>query len=149
MQDTGKLDPEHGIAVFCDGSADNGGDRSGGWAWVAVDGFGTVESNSGWATDTTNNKMELRAVERALYELDEIYGRQDVLVFSDSQYVVLGCTDKNRKRNVNKEEWAELDKAHRYHCHVDFEHVKGHDGDKYNELADELAGKARKKGQKQ
>lgn len=140
------LNPEHGIAVFTDGSAEYK-TREGGWAWVAIDAFGGVQSDAGYQADTTIGQMELYAVAKALDSLDEEYGSQDILVYSDSQYVVLGCKDRTRKRNKNREWWKKVDKAINYHCHVEFEHIYGHKGHKFNEMADQLAGEARKSKQ--
>ena len=139
------LNPEHGIAVFTDGSAYSK-DGSGGWAWVAIDAFGGTDSDSGSTSQTTNNQMELYAVSRALDTLDGDYGPQSILVYSDSEYVVLGASDKTRKRNKNKLWWQALDQYIARHELVVFEHIRGHQGHKYNELADRLAGEARKKG---
>lgn len=139
------LNPEHGIAVFTDGSAHTK-DRSGGWAWVAIDAFDGIESDSGYVTQTTIGQMELCAVGKALVSLDSKYGPQDVLVYSDSEYVVLGFNDPKRKRNKNRDWWDGVVQGASYHKSVTMEHVRGHRGHNFNELADELAGKARKNG---
>lgn len=147
------LNPEHGIAAFTDGSAYNK-DGSGGWAWVAVDAFGGIDSDSGCASQTTNNQMELQAVGRAVhdiqYDLEENQGIDpqtvDLLVYSDSEYVVLGLNDKTRKRSKNRDYWKAAEQYIGNYNSVTFEHIRGHAGHKYNELADKLAGEARKKG---
>lgn len=137
------LNPLEGIAVFTDGSA-HYKDRIGGWGWVAIDAFDGIHLASGWYEDCTNNQMELYAPIDALQTIFENYGAIDVLVVSDSEYVVLGCQEPSRARNVNKEFWSELDLAIDLHNYVEFEHIKGHAGHMYNEMADDLAGKARK-----
>jgi len=137
------LNPSNGILVFTDGSSWNK-DRSGGWAWLALDAFEGMEYDSGARSDTTNNQMELCAPLMALDALFAEFGPIDVLVHSDSEYVVKGIMDRRRKRNTNEDWWSDLDTAVDQHCHVLFEHVKGHDGHEYNELVDQLAGEARR-----
>lgn len=138
------LDPIGGIAVFTDGSS-NWKDRSGGWAWVALDIYEGVETDSGRASDTTNNQMELFAPTDALRRLYAAFGAIEVLVQSDSEYVVKGMNAKTtRKRVKNLDWWADLEDATSLHEYVCFEHVKGHHLSKYNNMADELAGAARK-----
>ena len=141
------LNNEKGIALYTDGSA-NYQDRSGGWAWVAVDAFEGFETDSGGETDTTVNRMELLGVINGLWAIHLSHSGSDVLVLSDSQYVVLGCQDPTRARRKNRDLWDDMDKVldiiEKFGGYVEFEHVRGHQGNKYNELADDLAGLARK-----
>lgn len=138
-----ELNPSQGIAVFTDGSAYHV-DRSGGWGWVAVDIDDRRRFSSGSASDTTISRMELTAPTEALNELADEFGACDLLVYSDSEYVVLGCNDTTRKRKKNADCWEALDEAINRHNVVVFEHVKGHSDSVYNEMADELAGGARR-----
>lgn len=138
-----KLDNHQGIAVFTDGSAYTK-DRSGGWGFVIIDVFGNEVEGQGSKSDTTISQMELAAVANALWYIHKECGPSEVLVFSDSEYVVLGMNDKSRARNKNNEYWDDLEAQTAKHEAVEFEHVKGHNQNKYNERADELAGKARK-----
>lgn len=139
------LNPELGVAVFTDGSCFHG-DRTGGWGWVALDAFEGLHSTSGFVPDTTISRMELAAPTNALFCLAEEFGPLDVLIYSDSEYVVLGAMDRSRKRLKNKRWWGRLDKAIQTHNHVEFTHVRGHSDHLYNEMADQLAGEARRKG---
>lgn len=145
-----KLNPEHGIAVFTDGSCWTK-DRGGGWAWVALDAFDGINYECGYYSDTTISQMELEAVGQAIhcvsYDLEEEgYNTQeiDLLVYSDSEYVVLGWNDKSRKRNKNQEWWYSAEMYRGNWRSVTLEHCKGHVGNEFNELADKLAGEARK-----
>lgn len=138
------MNPSNGIALFTDGSAYTK-DRSGGWAWVAVDAFDGLTSDSGSATDTTISQMELLAPTMGLYDLYGAFGPCEVLVYSDSEYVVLGMNNKSRKRNKNVDYWDGLEETVALHSHVEFQHVKGHADSEYNNLADKLAGEARRK----
>lgn len=141
------LIPDQGLALYTDGSS-HMVDRSGGWAWKALDAYGASVHMSGWSHDATNNLMELYAPTHGLNQLYEWYGPCEVLVRSDSQYVVFGITDRTRKRNKNIEFWDALDLAVDQHSYVVFEHVRGHqrDGDPHNAFVDKEAGKARKRG---
>lgn len=131
--------PGLGIAVFTDGSY-SAKHKVGGWAWVAIDSFGNFETSNGWSiAPTTNNRMELEAAIYSLMEIHMRYGSCDILLQSDSKYMVEGCNDKSRARNANKDLWQSLDQGIELHNEVVFEHVKGHAGNHYNELADELA----------
>lgn len=99
----------------------------------------------------TNNQMEVIAVILALYCIKNPIDK--CVIISDSMYT-LGCSWKYKdlqwKRNKNKKLWIEFDKAYnranKYCKNIEFVHVKGHDGDKYNELADTLAVEASQAG---
>ena len=95
----------------------------------------------------TNNIAELTAAIIALEALNESC---DVKLHTDSMYVIncvtkwmdswkkRGWKTQNKTDVKNKELIVRLDEARCNH-QVEFIWVKGHDGDKYNELADELA----------
>lgn len=89
---------------------------------------------------TTNNQMELGAI---IIALRMIKGKIDSLtIYSDSQYCI-GCAVQGWKRKKNKAMWEEFDKQYnrvKQLCpDIRFVHVKGHDGNKYNEIVDKLA----------
>lgn len=89
---------------------------------------------------TTNNQMELGAIIIALRmikrEIDSL------TIYTDSQYCV-GCAVQGWKRKKNRVMWAEFDKQYnrvKDLCpDIKFVHVKGHAGNKYNEIVDRLA----------
>lgn len=137
------LDPTEGLAIFTDGSCYRV-DGTGGWAWVALDAYEGIHTDAGFVPHTTNNRMELSAPTEALVALADAFGPLDVQIYSDSQYVVLGATDRSRKRTKNRLWWKRLDAAIELHRYVEFHHVKGHNDNLYNEMADELAGNARR-----
>lgn len=136
------------IVVFTDGAC-SGNPGPGGWAWaVSPDG---VPSGSGGEPQTTNQRMELRAVLEALRGLGAGSEAGPIEVVSDSTYVVKCFHDRwwanwqrNGWRNSKKEPVAnadlwkpliELVQA----GDVTFRWVKGHSGDRMNELVDALA----------
>jgi ribonuclease HI len=110
-----------------------------------VDGFDGLWYESGFVPPpTTNNRMELYAQIAALQDLHSSYGPCEIEIVSDSAYVVLGCQDHTRQRVVNNDLWDQLDLLVKFHIHVQWRHVRGHKQVKYNELADQLAVKAKK-----
>lgn len=113
---------------------------------MAVDAHGNQEQIAGNVPPpTTNNRMELLAVSRALHHLYEKYGPIEAEIVSDSKYVVLGATYPERARRVNQDLWEKIDTELARHRHIQFRHIRGHAGVKYNELADELAVQAKRK----
>lgn len=134
------------ITVYTDGAC-SGNPGPGGWAWaVAPDG----EPNaSGGESTTTNQRMELRAALEALQTLAPM--GESITVVSDSLYVVKCFLDKwwvrwerNGWRNTKKQPVANVDL---WKPLVEFERagnvgwawVKGHSGDRLNDLVDRLA----------
>lgn len=137
------LDPSYGVLVFTDGSAWHK-DRTGGWAWLAIDGFDNEVRRFGSVLDTSIGRMEMTAAIEALNAVREACGPCDVLLYSDSEFVVLGINDKTRTRRKNKDLWKLLDEAVEAHECVVIEHVYGHQDSHYNNVVDELAGRARR-----
>lgn len=109
-----------------------------------------VVSNN--APETTNNKMELTA---AIAGLRQIMRNEPakITVISDSQYIVLGMTERLPKWKTkgwrtasgqpvkNREHWEEL-LAVSEGLDVQWQWVRGHNGDPLNEEADALAHEA-------
>jgi ribonuclease HI len=138
-------DPQ-GFIVYTDGSCYTK-DRIGSFAWVVVD-EDDIEVNGGeWVLDTTISRMELMAPIEALSQLLMYRGPSVALVYSDSEYVVKGITDRNRQRKANIDLWEALDDIVDAHKLVEFEHVPGHSGNYYNELCDKKANTLRREGQ--
>lgn len=134
------------VTIYTDGAC-SGNPGKGGWGAVLI--YGNIQRElSGFEEVTTNNKMELTACIEALKMLKEPC---NVNLFSDSAYVVNAFNDdwisgwiKNNWRNSQKKEvanielWKELIELTKFHFVV-FNKVKGHAGDKYNEICDALA----------
>lgn len=136
--------PEAGATVVYTDGACSGNPGPGGWAWAVPRGAWA----SGAAAHTTNQRMEITAVLEALRALD---GR--VHVVSDSTYVVhcfrdrwwqgwlkRGWVNSQRKPVANRDLWEPLIDLYRSRAsEVSFGWVKGHSGDEWNELVDQLA----------
>jgi len=133
------------VEIFTDGAC-KGNPGPGGWG--AILRFkGTQKELFGGAEDTTNNRMELLAVIKALQALTKPVG---VIITTDSQYVKKGITEwiTNWKRNgwktaarkpvKNSDLWMQLDELVKQYP-IEWKWVKGHSGHAENELADELA----------
>jgi len=142
---------ESAFRIYTDGGC-SGNPGPGGWAYVMVmqtfQGDQIIAKDSGREKETTNNRMELTAVINALRALKKMNNvpRQAVL-FTDSQYVQKGITEwiltwkrnswktSDKKPVKNRELWTELDSLA---CEfpLKWEWIKGHAGNKYNELCD-------------
>jgi len=143
------------IIIYTDGGC-SGNPGPGGWAFVMrlpaapASGAGEVLGSGGEA-NTTNNRMELRAVIAALEEAERSLAGATgaVVVNTDSQYVKNGIESwmANWKRNgwrtsdkkpvKNKELWEELD-AVNARVRPTFRWVHGHTGVEGNERCDAM-----------
>ena len=91
--------------------------------------------------NSTNQRMEVQAVVTALDSI--IKPINSLTIITDSMYVV-GTATLNWKRKANNDLWYKFDKALEKAQKltkntINFKHVKGHNGDKYNEECDKLA----------
>lgn len=134
---------------YTDGSAIEGQSRGGIGMTTLVGGEYFDWSEVG-APPITNNRMEMMAILRAIQHAKSI-GRDEITVYSDSQYVVRTLTPKNSnvagpigeyRRKKNKDLWKYLEQELDDTIIVHIEWVKAHNGDPGNERADELAAHA-------
>ena len=105
---------------------------------------------SGGEKETTNNRMELRAVIEGLRTIKK---SSEVIIYTDSKYVMDGMMKwiSNWKKNgwrtadrkpvKNSDLWQDLEIEVEKHK-IEWIWVKGHAGNHFNELVDELARKA-------
>jgi ribonuclease HI len=138
------------IVIYTDGAC-SGNPGPGGWGAVVL-ADGKEIQLSGGQKDTTNNRMELLA---AISSLELVattpeYKERPVSVYIDSQYVKNGITSwiSNWKKNgwrtsdkksvKNQDLWVKLD-ALNASLNINWVWVKGHAGNKYNEICDTLA----------
>ena len=136
------------VVIYTDGAC-RGNPGPGGWA--ALLSFGEREKELAGAEEhTTNNRMELTAVIRALEALKRPV---EAKVFTDSEYVRRGITEwvsswksrgwktADRKPVKNQDLWEELDRLAAQHK-IEWHWVKGHSGVPGNERVDRLANEA-------
>jgi ribonuclease HI len=133
------------IYIYSDGAC-KGNPGVGGWGALLVAG-GHRKEIFGGERDTTNNRMEMTAVIRALESLKR---PSTVEVHTDSQYVQKGISEwmsgwKRRNWHTadgkpvkNQDLWLQLDALSQLHT-IEWKWVRGHAGHPENERADALA----------
>jgi ribonuclease HI len=133
------------IYIYSDGAC-KGNPGTGGWGALLVT-DGHRKEICGGEPDTTNNRMEMTAVIRAL----ELLKRPSTVeVHTDSQYVQKGISEwlpgwkrrnwrtANGQPVKNQDLWQQLDSLSRQH-RIEWKWVRGHAGHPENERADALA----------
>ncbi len=133
------------VEIYTDGAC-SGNPGPGGWGVLLRSG-GREKELCGGEARTTNNRMELTAVIRALEALKRPVRAR---VHTDSQYVQKGISEwihawkrrgwktADRQPVKNVDLWQELDRLAGQH-EIEWQWVKGHAGHPENERADELA----------
>ena len=140
------------VTIYTDGAC-SGNPGPGGWGAILK--YKEIERElSGGEAATTNNRMELTAVIRALEALREPCA---VDLWSDSKYVIdglekgwarswraRGWVKSDKKPALNPDLWgALLDLTERHEMHYHW--VKGHADNPYNNRCDTLAVQEREK----
>ena len=133
------------MTIFTDGACSfNPG--PGGWAARLLYGDGRVEELGGFASDTTNNRMELQA---AIEGLKATPSDVSITLVTDSEYLRKGITEwihgwKRRgwrtaakKPVLNQDLWRILDQLNA--PTVQWQYTQGHAGDPDNERCDQIA----------
>lgn len=135
------------MIIYTDGSA-HPNPGPGGFGVVVLDDSENIIELYGKQFDkTTNNEQELKAILYALIK----YGKYNPIVYSDSAYAVNSLTkwmynwqtngwvkaDGNSPENLDiiKLYYQFLNENHK----IDLRKIKGHNGNKWNELADKIA----------
>ena len=138
------------VQLYTDGAC-SGNPGPGGWAFILVHpSTGKSLERAGGEPETTNNRMELRAVIEGLSTLKRT---ARVELFTDSVYVGKGLTEYmpkwkangwRRKEGAkflpvkNEDLWRRLDELVARHS-VKYTRVAGHSGHPENDRVDELA----------
>lgn len=114
----------------------------GSWAYVQIEGDNIINQSSGLEENVTNNRMELMAIFKAIESTSE---GCEIHIISDSEYCVniytkwyMNWIKKNKfsgKSNIEliHETWKLKQKRT-----VTFSWVRGHDGNKFNEIVDNI-----------
>ncbi len=136
------------IDIYTDGAC-RGNPGPGGWGALLI--MGAIEKElNGAESLTTNNRMELTAVIRALEALKRPV---EARIYTDSEYVRRGITEwvhnwkqrgwrtADRKPVKNQDLWQQLDELVVRH-QLEWHWVRGHSGIPGNERVDQLANAA-------
>ena len=140
------------VEIFTDGAARGNPEGPGGYGvvmrYVDAKGQEHIKELSAGYDKTTNNRMELMG---AIAGLESLNRPCDVMLYSDSQYVIKAFTDKwiegwisrgwktaGKQPVKNVELWKRLLMAAEPH-NIRWNWVKGHAGHPENERCDELA----------
>ena len=134
------------ITIFTDGSS-LGNPGPGGWG-VIVRMNEKVKELGGHEDNTTNNRMEIKAIVEALSFVGD--SRESIELHTDSQYTINGITKwvhgwkqngwmtKNKTEVLNRDLWEEL-VAVVEGKQISWKHVEGHVGIPGNERVDTIA----------
>lgn len=135
--------------IYSDGGCHPPGSAGGAGAVIIneineINAYATIEEHVWGYKNSTNNRMEMLAAMNAIKTLP-VFEKHDIVVYSDSQYLVKGYMEwrhewkrKNYKKVKNLDLWLDLIDICSYH-NITFKWVRGHNGNKYNEIADKLA----------
>lgn len=146
------------IEVYTDGAC-SGNPGNGGYAFVILKGKKEILKLSGSQENTTNNYMELKAIVRAIEHVISELGsiptknKMEVFIHSDSAYCINpvekgwikfwesnGWISRTGEPIKNLELWIKLNSLLKHRkFKFKFVKVKGHSGDRYNEMVDKAA----------
>jgi len=134
--------------IYTDGAC-SGNPGAGGWGTVIYFTDGTVQELGGYAPETTNNRMEMRAAIAALDFFQASGQTQVIALYTDSEYVKNGITKwlpgwkkkgwktSTGKPVLNQDLWEQLDELDS--PKVEWRYVRGHSGELGNERCDVIA----------
>jgi len=119
--------------IYTDGSCLKNPNGPGGWGAIILDNiFELIISGS--EKETTNNRMELTAVIESLKYIEK---GEKCIIYSDSQ-LTINCASGKWCRKANIDLWNEYEIVSK-DKYIDFEWVKAHNGNYYNEKVDKIA----------
>jgi len=126
------------LITYTDGSCDNKSqNHEGGAAYIILSGNEEIihRSSKGFK-NTTNNRMEVLAIISAVNFCPE---GTDLTVYTDSQYAITVLQNRTKKQNLNMDLILKFRVVSAKLKSINFVWVKGHAGNKYNEMADQMA----------
>ncbi len=142
------------VRIYVDGSSDNRNTLTGGWAAVVLIPDEQIITLSNAIEPPTNNQIaELVAALMGLKFVREKCLRLQIEVISDSKYVIKGITEYEAIWRLNG--WMTVvDAPVKHQClwkrlialdgeDVIWTHIRGHQGNVYNNMADQMASLAR------
>tara|TARA_B100000287_G_C20664464_1_gene791301 strand:+ start:1551 stop:2042 length:492 start_codon:yes stop_codon:yes gene_type:complete len=141
------------IEIYTDGSC-SGNPGPGGWAAIVLMNDDKYII-SGFEKQTTNNRMEILASINSLKKIKDDYR---IKLYTDSNYLKNGITvwiktwkknnwiNSQKKPVANQDLWVLLDNINEQ-LHIEWNWVKGHETNLYNNLADKYAVEAMKNQQ--
>lgn len=140
------------LEIYTDGSLKKKGTQTfGGWGFIAVRDSIQIDATAGSEKDTTNQRMELKAIAEALkYASTTRRTNEKIIIYSDSAYAI-NCYRQewyrgwmingwvNAKGNpiANQDLWWEII-PYFDNFWYEFRKVQGHAGNYWNECCDEL-----------
>jgi len=122
--------------IYTDGSCLKNPDGPGGYAFAIIENNKLETIGYGSQPNTTNNRMELQAVIEAL----KFVKRNEYELYTDSQ-LTIKCATGEWRRKSNLDLWREYDNVIQG-CKIHWKWVRAHNGNKYNELVDDIAREA-------
>lgn len=152
--------------IYTDGSMKSNGidytSGDGGWAFVVVRDSQIIYEDSGSQANTTNQKMELTAAIKGLEYIETIRKvGEEVVVYSDSAYLINcflkewyktwmknGWMNAKKEPVANKDLWMRLIPFFK-HLKYNFEKVKGHADNYFNNICDRKAQEAAERGKQE
>ena len=141
------------IKVYTDGACSGNGKEGaiGGWAFCVIgENDELIYGESGAEVNTTNNRMEFTAMLRALQWTEKNLNNNFIEYYTDSALLyntltqwIEGWKNNDWKRKTGEIKNLDLVKQLYEYSNKNFNHVRGHHGDKWNEWCDKAAVAAR------
>ena len=141
------------IKVYTDGACSGNGKEGaiGGWAFCVVgENDELIYSETGAEVNTTNNRKEFTVMLRALKKKKKNLNNNFIEYYTDSALLyntltqwIEGWKNNGWKRKMGEIKNLDLVKQLYKYSNKNFNHVRGHHGDKWNEWCDKAAVAAR------
>ena len=141
------------IKVYTDGACSGNGKEGaiGGWAFCVVgENDELIYGESSAEVNTTNNRMEFTAMLRALQWTEKNLNNNFIEYYTDSALLyntltqwIEGWKNNDWKRKTGEIKNLDLVKQLYKYSNKNFNHLRGHNGDKWNEWCDRAAVAAR------